>query len=54
VIGALVFIPVREYTRTALSGNATGLGWVLVGVVIVFISIYRPGGILNEYLGRWD
>lgn len=54
VLGAFVFIPVREYTRSALSGNFTGLGWVIVGVVIVLISIYRPGGILNEYLGRWD
>lgn len=53
VVGAFVFIPVREYTRTALSGNATGLGWVVFGVVLLLISIYRPGGLLNEYTGRW-
>jgi len=54
ILGAFVFIPVREYTRTGLSGAYTGLGWVIVGVVIVLISVYRPGGILNQYYGRWD
>ena len=54
IVGAFIFIPVREYTRTGLSGGYTGLGWVMVGVVIVLISIYRPGGILNQYFGRWD
>ncbi|WP_096390204.1 branched-chain amino acid ABC transporter permease [Halopenitus persicus] len=54
VVGAFIFIPIREYTRTGLSGGYTGLGWVVVGVVIVLISIYRPGGVLNQYFGRWD
>jgi branched-chain amino acid transport system permease protein len=54
VAGAAVFIPIREYTRTTLSGGYTGLGWVVVGVIIVLISIYRPGGLLNQYYGRWD
>jgi len=48
VIGAFVFIPVREYTRTALSGQSTGLGWVALGVVILLISLYRPGGLINR------
>jgi len=52
VIGAFVFIPVREYTRTTLSGTATGLGWVIFGLVLLLISMYRPGGILNKYTGR--
>jgi branched-chain amino acid transport system permease protein len=52
VVGAFVFIPVREYTRTTLSGTATGLGWVVFGVVLLLISLYRPGGILNKYTGR--
>jgi branched-chain amino acid transport system permease protein len=53
LLGAGVFIPVREYTRTALRGEATGAGWVIFGVVLLLISLYRPGGILNEYSGRW-
>jgi branched-chain amino acid transport system permease protein len=54
LIGAGVFITVREYTRTSLSGTQTGLGYVIFGVVLLFISMYRPGGILNRYGGRWD
>jgi branched-chain amino acid transport system permease protein len=53
VVGAFVFVPVREYTRSALSGSATGLGWVLFGVVLLLISVYRPGGLLGGYTGRW-
>lgn len=53
VLGAFIFIPVREYSRSWLSGSATGLGWVVFGLVLLLISIYRPGGLLNEYTGRW-
>lgn len=54
VVGAGVFIPVREYTRTTLGGTHTGLDWVIFGVVLLLISMYRPGGILDEYSGRWE
>jgi branched-chain amino acid transport system permease protein len=54
VVGAAVFVPVREYTRTTLGGDFTGLGWVLFGFVLLFISMYRPGGILNRFTGRWE
>lgn len=53
VIGSFIFIPVREVSRTMLSGTHTGLDWVIFGVVLVLISIYRPGGLLNKYSGRW-
>lgn len=53
VVGGFVFIPVREYARTTLSGPLTGLGWATLGLVILLISMYRPGGILNKYSGRW-
>lgn len=52
VAGAFIFIPVREYARTMLSGAATGLGWVTLGIIILLISIYRPGGIINKHTGR--
>ena len=51
LLGAGVFITVREYTRTYLSGGRTGLGYVVFGVVLLLISMYRPGGILNRYTG---
>jgi len=53
LVGAGVFITVREYTRTTLSGTQTGLGYVIFGFVLLFISLYRPGGILNQYGGGW-
>lgn len=52
VVGAFIFIPLREYTRTYLSGTYTGLGWVIFGLVIILLSMYRPGGLLNRYTGR--
>jgi branched-chain amino acid transport system permease protein len=53
LVGAGVFIPIREYTRTALSGSHTGLGWVLFGFILLFISLYRPGGLLNNHETWW-
>jgi len=48
VIGAAIYIPVRSITRTYLSGNLTGLGWITLGIVLILISIYRPQGLLGE------
>lgn len=53
VLGGFIYIPVREYARTTLSGPATGLGWATLGLVLIIIAIYRPGGLLNKYTGRW-
>jgi branched-chain amino acid transport system permease protein len=47
VVGSFVFIPVREYTRTAISGNVVGLDWVVFGFVMILIALYRPGGLLK-------
>jgi branched-chain amino acid transport system permease protein len=54
VAGAFIFIPVREITRTSLSGTATGMGWVVFGLVLLLISMYRPGGLLNKFTGRGE
>jgi branched-chain amino acid transport system permease protein len=52
ILGASIFIPIREYTRSSLSGSYTGLGWVLFGLILLLVSLYRPGGLLNTY-GKW-
>jgi branched-chain amino acid transport system permease protein len=54
VVGAFIFTFIRNYTRTFLSGNLTGLGWVVFGLLIILISIYRPGGLLNPRYGEWE
>jgi len=46
VVGGLIYIPTREYTRTLLSGSHTGLDWVLFGAVLVLLSMYKPNGLL--------
>jgi len=50
IVGAFVFIPLNEYSRSILSGSYTGLGWVVFGFVIILLSIYRPDGILGGAL----
>lgn len=50
LVGALVFVPLNEYSRSVLSGQYTGLGWVVFGLVIILLSIYRPDGILGGKL----
>ena len=48
VIGAIIYIPTREYTRTILSGDYTGLDWVLFGTVLILIAMYRPNGLIRR------
>lgn len=52
LVGALLFVPVNEYSRTFLSGSYTGMGWVVFGFVIVVFAIYRPNGILGQNEGN--
>lgn len=49
LIGAVIFVPVQEYARARLGATYTGLGWTVIGVILLLISIYRPGGILNKF-----
>jgi len=46
IVGGLIYIPTREYTRTLLAGSHTGLDWVIFGSVLVFLSMYKPNGLL--------
>jgi branched-chain amino acid transport system permease protein len=47
LLGAFIYLPVRSVTRTFLSGGTTGVGWVVFGIVLILISIYRPSGLLG-------
>lgn len=51
VVGAIIMVPVLEYSRTYLSGQFTGLGWVVFGLVIILLAIYRPNGLLGKRRG---
>lgn len=48
IVGALIYIPTREYTRTLLGGTHTGLDWVVFGTVLVLLSIYKPDGLISR------
>lgn len=48
LFGAAIYMPIRSLTRTYLSGNLTGVGWIVFGVLLVLISMYRPQGLLGE------
>lgn len=49
LIGAIIFVPIQEYARAVMGATYTGLGWMIIGTVLLLISIYRPGGVLNRY-----
>ncbi len=46
IVGALIYIPTREYTRTILAGGQAGLNWVVFGTILVLLSIYKPDGLI--------
>jgi len=46
-IGAAILIPLSEYTRVFFAGGGRGLDLVIYGLLIVTLSLYRPGGILS-------
>jgi branched-chain amino acid transport system permease protein len=48
VVGAVIYIFTREYTRTLLGGTQTGLSWVIFGTILVLISMYRPNGLIRR------
>jgi branched-chain amino acid transport system permease protein len=46
-IGAAILIPLSEYTRVLFAGGGRGLDLVVYGLLILILSVYRPGGILS-------
>jgi len=47
IIGALVLIPMAEYTRVFLGGRGGGLHLVVYGLLIVIISVFQPAGLVG-------
>lgn len=52
IIGALVLIPMAEYTRVFLGGRGGGLHLVVYGLLIVLISVFQPAGLMGLLRGR--
>lgn len=47
IIGAVVLIPLAEYTRVWLGGRGGGLHLVVYGLLIVLISVVQPAGVMG-------
>ncbi|OEU66042.1 MAG: amino acid ABC transporter permease [Desulfobacterales bacterium PC51MH44] len=46
-LGAIVLLPLSEYSRIWLGGTGMGIDLIIFGALIMFISIFRPEGVVG-------
>ncbi|HRZ91047.1 MAG TPA: branched-chain amino acid ABC transporter permease, partial [Spirochaetia bacterium] len=47
LLGALVLIPLQEYSRAYLAKLGSGVDLIIFGLIIILMMVYQPGGILG-------
>jgi len=47
IIGALILIPLSEFTRIYFGGRATAIDLVIYGALIVIIAVLQPAGLMG-------
>jgi branched-chain amino acid transport system permease protein len=47
ILGAAILIPLGEYTRVKLGGGGQGWDYIIYGVFILLIILYRPTGVYD-------
>jgi len=47
LIGAVLLIPLEEWTNAAFGGSGTGVTYVVYGAIILLITRFEPGGLLH-------
>ena len=47
LLGALVLVPLSEYTRGALGGAGRGIDLLIYGALIVLFCVYEPSGMMG-------
>jgi branched-chain amino acid transport system permease protein len=47
LLGAVILIPLQEYSRIWLGGTGKGIDLILLGALIVLICIYEPRGVVG-------
>jgi branched-chain amino acid transport system permease protein len=52
VIGALILVPLSEFTRVKLGHKGTGVDLMIYGALITLISVYQPRGVWGLLTGR--
>ncbi len=51
LVGAIILVPLEEFSNSLLGGAGTGLTFVVYGAIIVIIARLQPGGVLKTVLG---
>ncbi len=46
LIGALILIPMAEFTRVYLGGGGRALHLVVYGALVVLVAVFQPGGLM--------
>ncbi|MCL5966740.1 MAG: branched-chain amino acid ABC transporter permease [Deltaproteobacteria bacterium] len=49
VVGALILIPLSEFTRIYIGGTGSGLDLIAYGLLIIAISVLQPRGVLGFF-----
>ncbi|MCS7235377.1 MAG: branched-chain amino acid ABC transporter ATP-binding protein/permease [Armatimonadota bacterium] len=47
VVGAPFIVLLNEYTRAWLGGRAAGVDFILFGLLVILVSLYRPRGLVG-------
>lgn len=48
IVGGIIYMPTREYTRGMFAGTLVGIDWVIFGLVLLAVAIYAPYGLINR------
>jgi branched-chain amino acid transport system permease protein len=49
VVGAVILIPLSEFTRIYIGGTGSGLDLIAYGLLIVVLSVIQPHGVLGFF-----
>jgi len=49
IMGAFILVPLTEGTRILYGGSGRGIDWLLYGVLLLIIVLFRPGGIITFF-----
>jgi branched-chain amino acid transport system permease protein len=50
LIGAVILVPLREFTNSVFGGGGSGMTYILFGGIIMLIARFEPGGLVE--IGR--
>ena len=51
LLGAVVLIPLQEYTRAYLAKLGSGIDLIIFGLIIILMMVFQPGGIMGILTG---